>query len=64
MIQDDGLRTWITNELSELYRTVKASLPTPGNQEGKAPSAAALQSVIRTLELLIKHQTLLPCGIL
>ena len=48
-------RTWITEELTELYGTVKACLTAPGESGGKAPSGAALQSVIRTLELLIKH---------
>ena len=46
---------WITDELTELYRTVKACLPTPGGEDGKAPSGASLQSAIKMLELLIKH---------
>lgn len=46
---------WITDELTELYRAVKACLPTPGDDDGKAPSGASLQSAIKMLELLIKH---------
>ena len=46
---------WITDELTELYRAVKACLPTKGRDDGKAPSAASLQSAVKMLELLIKH---------
>jgi Terminase small subunit len=46
---------WITDELAELYRAVKACLPTAGGDDGKAPSGASLQSAIKMLELLIKH---------
>ena len=46
---------WITGELTQLYQTVKACLPTPGGEEGKAPSGASLQSATKMLELLIKH---------
>jgi hypothetical protein len=61
--QNDGNRQtgepitkgWITDELTELYRAVKACLPTPGGEDGKAPSGASLQSAIKMLELLIKH---------
>jgi Terminase small subunit len=48
-------KSWITDELTELYRTVKACMPTPGVEDGKAPSGTSLQSAIRMLELLIKH---------
>jgi hypothetical protein len=48
-------KTWITEEPTELYTMVKACLTSPGESGGKAPSGASLQSVIRTLELLIKH---------
>lgn len=48
-------KSWITDELTELYRAVKACLPTPGSDDGKAPSGASLQSAIKMLELLIKH---------
>ena len=48
-------RAWITEELTDLYKTVKACLAGSGEQGGKAPSGASLQSVIKTLELLIKH---------
>ena len=46
---------WITDELTELYRAVRACLPTPHGDGGKAPSGASLQSAIKMLELLIKH---------
>jgi hypothetical protein len=48
-------KTWITDELTELYGMVKACLTAPAESGAKAPSGASLQSVIRTLELLIKH---------
>ena len=47
-------RRWITGELTELYRTVRACLPAPG-QDGKAPSGTSLQSAVKMLELLLKH---------
>lgn len=48
-------RAWITEELTELYTAAKTCLPAAGEEGGKAPSAAALQNLIRMLELLIKH---------
>lgn len=48
-------KSWITDELTELYRTVKACLPTRDGNDGKAPSGTSLQSAIKMLELLIKH---------
>jgi len=48
-------KSWITDELTELYRAVKACLPTPGSDDGRAPSGTSLQSAIKMLELLIKH---------
>ncbi len=48
-------RAWITEELTDLYKTVKACLAGSGEPGGKVPSGASLQSVIKTLELLIKH---------
>ncbi len=48
-------RAWITEELTELYTVAKTCLPAAGEEGGKAPSAAALQNLIRMLELLIKH---------
>lgn len=48
-------KSWITDELTELYRAVKACLPMPGGDDGKAPSGASLQSAVKMLELLIKH---------
>ncbi len=48
-------RAWITEELTDLYKTVKACVAGSGEPGGKAPSGASLQSVIKTLELLIKH---------
>lgn len=54
----DGVKvtkSWITDELTQLYRAVKACLPKPGQDAGKAPSGTSLQSAIKMLELLIKH---------
>ncbi len=48
-------RDWITRELTELYEMVKACLKAAGEAGGKPPSGAALQNVIRALDLLIKH---------
>lgn len=48
-------RSWISEEITDLYRIVKSCLPAPGEGDGKPPSASALQTVIRALELLIKH---------
>ncbi len=48
-------RAWITEELTELYTVATTCLPAAGEEGGKAPSAAALQNLIRMLELLIKH---------
>lgn len=46
---------WIIDELTELYRAVRACLPTPAGDTGKAPSGTSLQGAIKMLELLIKH---------
>ena len=48
-------RGWITRELTELYEMVKGCLQAAGEAGGKPPSGAALQNVIRALDLLIKH---------
>ena len=48
-------KSWITDELTELYRAVRAFMPTDGGAGAKAPSAASLQSAVKMLELLIKH---------
>lgn len=48
-------REWITAELTQLYETVKACLPRPGDEKRPVPSGASLQNAIRMLELLIKH---------
>lgn len=48
-------RSWIADELTELYGAVKACIPTQAGDEGKAPSGASLQSAVKMLELLIKH---------
>ena len=49
--------------MTDLYKTVKACVAGSGEQGGKAPSGASLQSVIKTLELLIKHQKK-PCNLM